>query len=166
MGALSELYEKTKKSVYGFALSVLKNPHDAEDILHDVYMQIISYAGSYTEMQKPMAWIITITRNLCFMKLRKNNRISADGDCEAFDGENVRVDVTTEDKLLLNACMQILSDEDRQIVMLHAVAGFKHRETAELLSLTLPAVLTKYNRALKKLGKFLERESSDEKQGN
>jgi RNA polymerase sigma-70 factor (ECF subfamily) len=35
--------------------------------------------------------------------------------------------------------------------MLHAVAGFKHREIAGILELPLSTVLSKYNRALKKL---------------
>lgn len=56
---------------------------------------------------------------------------------------------------MLTECMNRLSDEERQIVMLHAVSGFKHREIAAILELSLPAVLSKYNRALKKLRKYL-----------
>ena len=59
--------------------------------------------------------------------------------------------VTSEDKLVLVTCMEKLSDVDRQIVMLHSVSGFKHREIAELLSLPLSTVISKYHRALKKL---------------
>ena len=47
--------------------------------------------------------------------------------------------------------MELLSDEERQIVILHAVAGFKHRETAKFLALPLSTILSKYNRAIKKL---------------
>ena len=35
--ALADLYGKTRSAIYGFALSILKNAHDAEDILHDAY---------------------------------------------------------------------------------------------------------------------------------
>ena len=34
---LEQLYQVTHTSVYSFALSVLKNHHDAEDVLHDCY---------------------------------------------------------------------------------------------------------------------------------
>jgi RNA polymerase sigma-70 factor (ECF subfamily) len=47
--------------------------------------------------------------------------------------------------------MKHLSDQERQIVVLHAVSGLKHREIAAALNLPLPTVLSKYNRALKKL---------------
>ena len=33
--ALADLYNRTRPAVYGFALSIVKNAHDAEDILHD-----------------------------------------------------------------------------------------------------------------------------------
>ena len=47
-------------------------------------------------------------------------------------------------------------DEERRIVLLHAVTGMKHREIAALLELTLPTVLSKYHRALKKMRSTLE----------
>ena len=56
-----------------------------------------------------------------------------------------------EDRIVLTACMDKLKDDERQIIMLHAVSGFKHREIAEFLSLPLSTVLSKYHRALKKL---------------
>lgn len=59
--------------------------------------------------------------------------------------------VTTEDRLVLESMLAFLTDEERQIVTLHALTGLKHREIAALLELPLPTVLSKYNRALKKL---------------
>ena len=50
----------------------------------------------------------------------------------------------------------ILDFEDRQIVILHALTGMKHREIAELLDLPLGTVLSKYKRALEKMRKELE----------
>ena len=48
------------------------------------------------------------------------------------------------------------TDEERQIVSLHALGGLKHREIADMLELALPTVLSKYHRAMKKLGKAAE----------
>ena len=57
----------------------------------------------------------------------------------------------TEDRLVLAALMNRLSDREREIVLLHAVSGLKHREIAKVLSLPLSTVLSKYSRAMKKL---------------
>ena len=66
------------------------------------------------------------------------------------------MEVSQEDRLMLRMVLQVLSEEELQIVMLHAVAGCKHREIAQLLELPLPTVLSKYHRALKKLRKQWE----------
>ena len=74
--ALADLYDCTSASVYAFALSILKNTQDAEDVLHDCYLHIYSAASGYRSSGKPMAWILTITRNLCLLKLRERKRMA------------------------------------------------------------------------------------------
>ena len=104
-----------------------------------------------------MAWILTITRNLCLQKLREQKKTA---DIPQEDWEPYlqhREALSPEDRLILQVCMNQLSDEERQIVILHAVAGFKHREIAKSLQLPLSTVLSKYNRALKKLKTYLSK---------
>ena len=153
--ALAELYHRVSPAVYGFALSLLKNTHDAEDVLHDSFLNIYSAAGSYKGSGKPMAWILTIARNLCLQKLREHRR-TADIPMEDWEPYlAAKEGLSMEDRLILHGCMELLSEKDRQIVILHAVAGFKHREIAHLLRMPLATVLSKYNRALKKLNTYL-----------
>lgn len=156
--AFAKLYKLTSDSVYGFALSVLKNTHDAEDVLQDCFISIYNAAPSYRSDGKPMAWILTITKNLCYQKLRKNAKIS---DIPEEDWERYldsKESITVEDKMIISACMNVLTNEERQIVVLHAVAGFKHKEIAHILNMHLSTVLSKYNRALKKLKTEIEKE--------
>jgi RNA polymerase sigma factor (sigma-70 family) len=159
--SLAALYHSTSAAVYGFALSILKNTHDAEDVLHDCYVNIYAAAGSYRPAGKPMAWILTITRNLCLQKLREYQRradIPAEDWAPYLESHG---GITPEDRAILTECMNQLSDNERQIVLLHAVAGFKHREIAELMELPLPTVLSKYSRAIKKLKNLLRKESGN-----
>ena len=74
--ALIRFYESTKAAVYGFALSILKNVQDAEDVLQESYLRVYAAAESYKPNGKPMAWLFTITRNLALMKIRKQSRIA------------------------------------------------------------------------------------------
>lgn len=149
--ALASLYEQTHAAVYGFALSILKQTQDAEDVVHDTYLRIWQSAGSYTPAGKPLAWIFTITRNLARMRQREQSRTVT---VSPEEWQTLFADVpavSREDRVTLTALLGTLSDEERQIVMLHTVTGLKHREIAQLLQLKLPTVLSKYNRALKKL---------------
>lgn len=149
--ALSQLYREASPAVYAYALSVLKNNHDAEDVLHDCFVSIATSAGSYRTKGKPMAWILTIAKNLCLKHLRQQSKTTEWNPDIWNDGMDMNFSMTTDDRVVIRECMERLSDEERQIVVLHAVAGFKHREIASLLGLTLSTVLSKYHRAIKKL---------------
>lgn len=148
---LALLYEQTHAAVYGFALSILRNPQDAEDVQHDTYIQIWKAAGSYRPTGKPMAWIFTITRNLARMHLRDHGRTVAVSpeDWHSMFADHPSVD--HEDRMVLHSLLTVLSEEERQIVLLHSMTGLKHREIADLLEMKLATVLSKYNRAIKKL---------------
>ncbi|MGN1345186.1 MAG: RNA polymerase sigma factor [Eubacteriales bacterium] len=156
--ALDELYRETHAAVYAYVLSVLKNTHDAEDVLHDCYLAVYQAADGYRTYGKPMAWMITIAKNLCLMKLRERKKNAEVGeDSFFFEVQGEKNEMSPEDCLILNESMNELSDEERQIVVLHAVSGFRHREIAAFLQMPLPTVLSKYNRALKKLKKSLSK---------
>ena len=155
MNAFEQLYLAAQDAVYAFALSVLKNSHDARDVLHDCFVAIYGAASGYRSSGKPMAWIITITRNLCFKLLREREKTASLSLEDWRDHIDICTQMTTDDKVVLEQCMERLSDEERQIVVLHAVAGFKHREISEMLDLALPTVLSKYHRAIKKLRAYL-----------
>ncbi len=158
--ALRALYEQTKSAVYGFALSILKNPCDAEDVLQETFIKAYTSAHAYQPRGKPMAWILTITRNLALMKMRQERKRAGVPweDCERILGDSPAV--TRDDMLVLRAAIGTLSDTELQVVMLHTVSGFKHREIAALLGCPISTVLSKHSRALQKLKAQLAQEES------
>lgn len=149
----------TSASVYSFALSLLKNIQDAEDVLHDTYLQVYKTAASYKSMNKPLAWILTIARNLSLMKLRNRKKIVDSKPQDWNSAFEAIPSVTAEDRLVLVSCMDKLTDEERQIIMLHTVSGYKHREVAGFLKIPLSTALSKYHRAIKKLRILLSEEN-------
>ena len=160
--ALELLYLQTRGAVYGFALSLCQNAQDAEDVLQDTYLHTVQSAGSYSPKGKAMAWLLTITRNLALMRLREKKKTVSLSPEEWENAFQARPEITPEDRLLLKTMLLSLEDTERQIVMLHAAAGLKHREIAALLSFPLPTVLSKYSRALKKLRNKLKEDSHGE----
>ncbi len=151
MEALRQLYESASGSVYGFALSITNNPHDAEDVLQDTFLTVYKSAPDYKPMGKPMSWILTIARNYAIMRLRSNSRTTDIDDLQIQSKEAIaRID-SVEDRILIKGLMMALDSQERQIVMLHADSGLKNREIAALLDLPLNTVLSKYHRAIKKL---------------
>lgn len=149
--ALSRLYDLTGGAIYAYALSITKNAYDAEDVTHDVYVKAYENAHSYVSQGKPMAWLMTIAKNLCYTRFRKQARIAdvTDEDLEKQFDADPRLDA--EDRIVVNACLSRLSDSERQIVIMHSMTGLKHRDIARILELPLATVISKYNRAIKKL---------------
>ena len=154
--AFSSLYEKVSGAVYAYCLSVLRNRTDAEDAMQDTFVKIRGAAHLYRPMGKPMAWIFTIARNLCLMKLRTSSRTVDIPDVELMGPDSFNGITDAEDRMVMGALLRLLGDDDRQIIMLHAVTGLKHREIAGIMGLPLSTVLSKYNRGIKKLRKELE----------
>ena len=154
--ALAELYQCTRSAVYGLALSYLKNAHDAQDLTQDVYVQVWDRAEQYRLTGSPMGWLLAVCRNLCLMRLRREERHAAlsEEEWDAIPARECGLDA--DERALLQGALASLADEERRIVLLHAVTGLKHREIAALLELPLPTVLSKYHRALKKMRSFLE----------
>lgn len=155
MGAFEEFYRLTERTVYAFVLSTVKNHDDALDVVQDTYLKIRAAAHLYQPMGKPMAWVFTIARNLSISKLRlkqKNDQIEM-ADLE--NDLNFSYVSDPEDQLVLQSALKILSSEETEIIFLHAISGFTHREIAKNLDMNLSTVLSKYHRGLKKLKKYL-----------
>ncbi|MDY4670165.1 MAG: sigma-70 family RNA polymerase sigma factor [Oliverpabstia sp.] len=154
--AFCRLYELTSNSVFAYALSLLHNQEDAEDVMQETFLKIRAAAHLYEPMGKPMAWILTIARNICMMKFRKQRHYSVipfEEITKSLDCSQIK---DREDRIVLETAFQVLSREECQIIVLHAVSGLKHREISEILQIPLSTVLSKYNRGIKKLRKQLE----------
>ena len=157
--ALGELYELVKTDVYAYALSVLKNREDAEDVMHDTFVRIYRYASRYEPKGRPMAWIITIAMNLAKRHRQlKMRHVSLDESIATTEqiSEVLADNIAKSD--FVRRLLRCLGDIEREIVVLHAVSGFKHKEIASILGISIGTVLSKYNRAIKKLRELAEEE--------
>ena len=72
--ALKMLYESISGNIYGYALSVIKNRDDAEDILQETFLKVFTAAKSYKPQGKPTAWVFTIAKNIIRDKLRSRTQ--------------------------------------------------------------------------------------------
>ena len=155
--ALKIIYEKSINALYAYVLSLTKNKYDTEDVLQETYVSIAENAASYHGGNKAMAWIFRIARNFTLMHFRKEkNKESIHEVEEAVDAKYSFSFVENADhRMLFESAMEILEEEERQILFLHAVAGWKNREIAEYLGKNLNTVLSKYQRSIKKLQEHL-----------
>ena len=155
--AFYRLYQDTARPLYSYILSLTKSTHEAEDIMQEAFLTVWTKAAVYVPQGKPLAWLFTITKNLCRDLLRGQSRTEAAPDGAEDDLRFSYVSDPT-DRLVLEAALKALGEEERQVVLLHAASGLKHREIARDLGLPLSTVLSRYSRALKKLKRCLSEE--------
>lgn len=153
VSAMGGLYRLIGDDVYAYALSKTASRVDAEDITHDTFVQIWKHAPTYTPMGKPLAWVFTVEMNLIRKSFNRSSRTVPLDESIRVKGEGEEEDLTEQiaNSELLRQLLEYLSDEEREILTLHIVSGMKHREIASLLGKPLSTVLSKYNRAIKRL---------------
>lgn len=151
MDAVGELYDLIKTDVYAFALSKSLTKADAEDIMHETFMRVFRYAKHYKPSGKPMAWIITVELNLIRRFYQLSARTTQLNDAIYSENSERKSESEIVDNVFVQNLLLTLNEEEREIIVLHLVSGLKHREIAKILGKPLSTVLSKYNRALKKL---------------
>ncbi len=158
MDAFETLYNITERIMYAYILSIVRNHEDTLDILQETYLKIRAASHLYKPMGKPLAWMFTIAKNLHLSNIRSEKRYSYEGTIELENNLKFSYVTDPEDKIVLEATLAILAEDERQIVLLHAVSGLKHKEIAKSIGIPLSTALSKYHRALKKLKENLKEE--------
>jgi RNA polymerase sigma-70 factor (ECF subfamily) len=155
--AFEQLYNQTSGAVFGLAMSILANQSDADDVVQETYISVYNNASKYKGKGKAMAWIFTIARNHALMKIRdrqKRSHINLDDVYDVGVENNLEDDLHKEQ--LVDILLKTLKEDERQIVIMHAMSNMKHKEIAEIMDMPLSTVLSKYKRSLQKLRNVME----------
>lgn len=148
--ALEELYEKTKRGVFAFLYSYLDNREDSEDAMQTVYLRVKTHAVGYREGSNARAWMLQIAKNIALNELKcRKRRANADITLLPDRGERSELGITELMK-------KVLTEEERRIVALHVLWGYRHREIAAMLDCPVGTVTAKYNRSVHKLKRSLK----------
>ena len=145
-----ELYEPVYKDMYRLAYYYLGNAQDAEDVVGETVLKAYEKFASLRKKEAFKSWIFTILVNQCMTFLRKK---TVKGTSELI--EEPSFESSMEDKAVVEELLSVLSEEERQIVVLSVFGGYKGEEIARILHIKHSTVRTKYRRALKKMERYL-----------
>ncbi len=133
-------YEQYKNGVFRYALSILKDPCLAEDVLQDTFVRLLSGDVRCAE-GKEQAWLYRVARNLCYDHLRRAKREQPQEEIPThWDGSLAYIELISP-----------LSPTEREIVTLKIVGGLTHREIGSVLGITARAAQKRYERAIRTL---------------
>lgn len=152
-----ELYRLYSRAMYNTALRMLQNPHDAEDVLQSVFVEVFSKLDSFRQESSIGAWIKRITINKCinFLKTKKIqfSELSSAND-RADDTAHEEVDPRYTVDMIRKAIGE-LPEGYRIVFSLYAVEGYDHEEIAQILGITEATSKSQYSRAKARLRELL-----------
>lgn len=147
--AFEKLYISTKRGVFAFLYSYFHNQHDTEDAMQTVYLKIKRNILSYKPHTNGRAWIFQIAKNHALNELKRKKPTESIDLALNLSKEK---DVTYSDSSgVMKLIQTLLSEDEQQIIILHVLWGYRHREIANQLDLPVGTVTSKYKRAVQKL---------------
>lgn len=162
--SFAALFEAYGPIILGYAIKLLNNQALAEDITQEVWVKIARVAPQYQAQGQFKPWILTMTRNLCFNKLKADKRIQFHEDMTELS-ELAEPMESAEDKLLSDSKMELvnsvldeLPENQRICLLLVTVEDMSYEEVAEHLSISLGATKSLIHRARKTLNEKLGKE--------
>jgi len=153
--AFTRLYDTVAGPIYGIACHVLRDPARAEEVAQDVMLEVWQTARRYRpESGHAMTWMMTIAHHRavdCVRTVRRSaereRAVSQHESTPAFDHVAETVEALRE-REQVRSCLQHLTAELLQPVLLVYYRGLTHAEVASALSLPLGTVKSRLRRAL------------------
>ncbi len=153
----AEVWSQFHERLLSFIRRQVRDVHDAEDILQDVFVRIHSSLPCLKDIESITAWVYRIARNAVTDYYRKRaSAAKALGELaeDAGDDED-RPDVTRETVNEFSRCleplMSELSERHRQAMTLTELNGLTQEDAARQLGLSIPGMKARVQRGRRKL---------------
>lgn len=182
--AFNRLYDAMAPRLFAVAITMMREPALAEDVLQDAFVQVWHRAREYhNDRGSVLTWLTTIVRYRAIDLLRKRSRggssgtgYPADSDPDKLDRlmrENAVTDegdaeqgplaraVSMQENSMLKNCIERLSSNQQQGVALAFFRGFTHRELSICLAEPLGTIKSRLRRSLVRLKDCLETLGND-----
>ena len=156
-----QAYEEHRDAIYRYLVALGIEPATAQDLTQEIFLKLFATMAKGKAIQSVRAWMFTVASNLAL------NHLRAESYHPSISGEEVARWLETQaqpgadpEKVLLERERAIALQEvigtlsHQQQVCLHLRAeGFRYREIAKILGVTVPTVAEFLRRAISRLKK-------------
>ncbi len=152
---IEQVYREYHDKVLAYIRNRISNPEDAEDLCADVFLKVQQRFSEYDREKAAVStWIYTITRNAVIDHYRVS-RVSEELPEEIASDEEIDAGLLQRETLseLADALMK-LSEEERNVIVLHYYNGLSLREVEARTGLSYGKVKLRHNSAIDKLKNF------------
>lgn len=154
--AFQELYHLYFRRVYGYVASRIANPHDAEDVVSEIFLRVIKNLDQLRNLADASftAWLFVIARHAITDHYRRDGReeipVPLDGSDSfpAPDSQPDQIVARSETAAQLHSLVLTLPERKREIVTLRYYGGLHNHEIAAVLGIGEKTVAAYLSRAL------------------
>jgi RNA polymerase sigma factor (sigma-70 family) len=150
--------------MYRYALSILKDPVIAHDVVQDCLVKIWQNRQKLPEIKSIDSWVMRITRNQCYDWVKVNRfSLQAERDINRDDlgiKESAEADhptLVSDQMKWLDKIVDTLPQKQREIFYLREVEELTYQEIAEVLSLSLAEVKVNLHRCREKIRETIKK---------
>jgi len=159
--ALRTLYERFAGRAMAIALRVLQQPHEAEEVVQETFLEIWKRAASYDPSRgAPAAWVATIARTRAIDRLRLRGSTARAVAASAEPPLPARTAVEAveqrEARQIITAALLALPEEQRRVIELAYFQGLSQSEIADRTGEALGTVKTRVRLAMEKLSGLVQ----------
>ena len=149
------LYRRHVADVYRYALGVLRNPADAEDVTQTTFLNALRAYDRGERPHSPQNWLIAIAHNVCRQRFRQSLRRPHEVAFEDDVADRI-VDDDVPSGEDIRRALGHLAFNQRAALVMRELEGRTYAEIAEILGLSVGAVETLLFRARRALREQLE----------
>jgi RNA polymerase sigma-70 factor (ECF subfamily) len=143
--AFAEIYASSAPGVRRYVRTIIWNSWDAEDVTQEVFVKIFTSLRQYDpERATFSAWTLRVARNAAIDHMRRARRRAT---CEEIDQGTPLDEAGRHCAESLREALAELSESQRQVLVLRALAGFTPCEVASHAKASRGSVNTLYHRA-------------------
>ena len=149
-------------AAYNLARWVVRNDHDAQDVVQDAYLRALRFAGGFRG-DNPRAWILAIVRNAAFSWLKSNRGsdppVLFDENVHEGDAEETGLEADAlrkADATMIRAALEELADEFREVIVMRDIEGLSYKEIANAAQVPIGTVMSRLARARTKLAQSVK----------
>ena len=158
--ACEKIYRLYQGPAFTVAARVCKCRELAQEVTQEAFITAFRRMGQYRGDSPFWGWLRRVVINHAISALRRQPKadIVEFEDYQAWDeGEHEQIGLAMD----LESALQTLTDEDRTIVWLHDVEGYKHQEIAQLFGKTESFSKTRLARARKRLQELIRKANQE-----
>jgi RNA polymerase sigma-70 factor (family 1) len=154
--AFTQIYNNYRNKIYSIAFELTESATVAEEIVQDTFLKIWVKRETLPEIEHFRAWLFTITRNYVFTALKRIARkesieVSAIQDAPLYDHDTEDRVLNNEYTRILQAAIDRLPDQQKQVYNLIKKEGLKREEAAAALHLSPETVKTHLAQAMRSI---------------